>query len=87
MEKRNVKDLSFEQAMKQLEGISSQLEKGELSLEESILLYQQGMQLSLHCQQLLDNARQKIARLASTGEGIVEVPMDAHESGYAEGQA
>ena len=51
-----INELSFEQAFDQLEEVIARLESGELSLEESVTLYEQGKQLSARCQQLLDDA-------------------------------
>lgn len=56
-------ELSFEQAFAQLEDIISQLEAGELPLEESLKIYERGQALALHCQALLDRAEQRIRRV------------------------
>lgn len=56
-------ELSFEQAFAQLEDIISQLEAGELPLEESLKIYERGQALAFHCQALLDRAEQRIRRV------------------------
>ena len=50
----------FESALKELEEIAARLEGGELSLEESIALFEKGIRLSGECRATLENARQKI---------------------------
>ena len=63
----DIKDLSFEQAYQQLDSVRAQLESGELSLEESVVMYEQGKLLSAHCQNLLDNAELRIKKLENDG--------------------
>ena len=52
----NIENLSFEKAYDQLEDVIAQLESGELSLQDSVSLYEKGRLLSKHCQSLLDSA-------------------------------
>jgi exodeoxyribonuclease VII small subunit len=61
-EKRDGKP-SFEELYTQLEAAVEKLERGGLSLEESISLYEEGMQLAKRCQTLLDGAEQRIVKL------------------------
>ena len=63
----NISELSFEKAYDQLEDVIAQLESGELSLEDSVGLYEKGRQLSKRCQELLDNAELRIKKLADDG--------------------
>ena len=65
-------DLTFEQAYAQLEDIVTRLESGELSLEESVTLYERGQQLADYCNNLLDNASLRVEQLTADGE-IVDV--------------
>jgi exodeoxyribonuclease VII small subunit len=60
---------SFEAALKQLEEIVQRLEKGELSLEESLKLYEEGIQLSRLCHGKLEEAEGKIEVLLKDGQG------------------
>ena len=62
-----IKDLSFEEAYQQLEDVRTQLESGQLSLEQSVTMYEQGKLLSAHCQNLLDNAELRIRKLENDG--------------------
>ena len=53
----------FEASLLELEKIVEKLEGGETSLDESIKLFEKGMELSNDCRKTLDNARQKIITL------------------------
>lgn len=53
-------DFSFEQALKRLEEIVETLEKGNISLEESIKIYQEGINLSRLCSKMLEEAEGKV---------------------------
>ena len=66
---------SFEAAIKQLEEIVQRLEKGELALEESLRLYQEGIRLSRLCHGKLEEAEGKIELLMKDARG--EVALDA----------
>jgi exodeoxyribonuclease VII small subunit len=58
------KKANFEQAMKRLEAIVRRLEEGDVPLEESIALYEEGMRLGALCGKILTEAQQRIERLA-----------------------
>lgn len=64
----NTKDLSFEDAMKRLEEIANKLENGQVSLDESLTLYEEGIALIRFCNDKLDKAEQKIRILDLTEE-------------------
>jgi exodeoxyribonuclease VII small subunit len=66
---------TFEQALQQLEQIVQKLEKGELPLEESLGLYEEGIRLSRLCHGKLEEAEGKIAMLVKDARG--EVAVDA----------
>ncbi len=63
----NINELSFEEAYTQLEYVIGKLESGELSLDESVTLYEQGQQLSAHCQDLLDKAELRVRLVDDAG--------------------
>ncbi len=63
------KTVKFEEAFNRLEEIARQLEGGELALEESLALYEEGMKLIELCSQKLDAAEKKILKLSKSGEG------------------
>ncbi|MCK4658306.1 MAG: exodeoxyribonuclease VII small subunit [Phycisphaerae bacterium] len=60
------KTLTFEEALKQLENITAQIEQGSIGLEESISKYEEGMKLVRHCRKVLEKAEQKIEQLQTT---------------------
>ena len=62
------KKLSFEEAMKRLEEIVSHLEKGDIPLEESIRLFEEGSGLLALCSSQLEEAEQKVM-LLQRGDG------------------
>lgn len=61
--KKEKKEISFEQAMEELEQIVDQLEVGEVPLEEAILLFQNGMKLSKTCHQKLTHVEKQVSLL------------------------
>lgn len=65
---KNIDDLTFEQAFKELTETVARLEDGDLPLEESLALFERGQQLSAHCSRLLDRAELKVTQLASNDE-------------------
>ena len=70
--------LSFEEAMNSLEEIVTELEKGELSLEQSVEKFKKGMELSNHCNDMLDSAEKDIKVLLKDQNGdIEEAPFEA----------
>ena len=63
-----MKNLKYEDAVKKLESIVEKLEKGDLSLEETIKLYDEATKLSGYCTAMLDNAKLKIQELSENKE-------------------
>ncbi|HTK32343.1 MAG TPA: exodeoxyribonuclease VII small subunit [Candidatus Saccharimonadaceae bacterium] len=59
---------SFETALGRLESIVDELEGGELSLEESIARYEEGMKLSRRLTQTLDEAEKRVEKLVESGD-------------------
>jgi exodeoxyribonuclease VII small subunit len=62
-------DLTFEVALLELEGIVSQLEGGDLTLEEALNLFERGQALATHCNEILEAAALKVEML--TDEGLI----------------
>ena len=58
-----MKNLSYEESIKELEQIVKELENGELTLDDSIKKFEKGMELSKHCSELLENAEKTITLL------------------------
>jgi len=57
------KELKYEEAVKRLEEIVSLLEKNEATLDESLKLYEEGVQLAEFCNKALTQAKQKITEI------------------------
>lgn len=66
--KKKEKEILFEDYLKKLEKIVQQLEEGELTLDESVKLYEEGMSISKICLEKLNKAKQKIEQLVVEGE-------------------
>lgn len=66
------KEISFEEAMKQLEVISEELEKGDLDLDKSVAKFEEGMKLSKQCNKLLEDAEKRITILLKDGDTVKE---------------
>jgi len=66
-----IKDLSFEDALKELEAIVQRLERGDAPLEESITIYQRGAALKAHCDAKLKDAQMKVEKIVLDGSGKV----------------
>jgi len=65
-------DLSFEDALKQLEKIVSELESGQAPLEKSLELYQRGAELKALCEARLEAARLQVEKISLNKAGAVE---------------
>ncbi|HEY0757786.1 MAG TPA: exodeoxyribonuclease VII small subunit [Acidisarcina sp.] len=63
---------SFEESLKQLETIVDQLERGDLPLEDSVKLFEQGVKLSSACKQELDAAEGKVQILVKQRDGSMK---------------
>ena len=63
---------SFEEMMEELETIVQKLDNENVSLEESLELYQRGMKLSANCDETLKNAEQKVNELIKEDEEVKE---------------
>jgi len=63
---------SFEDSLKKLESIVEQLEKGDLALEDSLKLFEQGVGLSAACKKELDAAEGKVQMLVKQRDGSMK---------------
>ena len=68
-----MKEEKFEESMIKLEEIAKKLESDELSLDESVEIFEEGMKTSKRCKQILDNAEKKITILINDVEEKFEV--------------
>ncbi|ODT65937.1 MAG: exodeoxyribonuclease VII small subunit [Pelagibacterium sp. SCN 63-23] len=76
----DVKSLSFEAALEQLEQIVQKLESGRAPLAESIAIYERGEALKAHCETLLRTAEARIEKITLSREGkaIGTEPLDTN---------
>ena len=72
-------DLSFEELIKRLEEVTNKLEKEELNLDESVELFEEGMNLSKKCNETLENAEKKITILLEQNGELKEEKFSAEE--------
>lgn len=77
----DIKDMSFEKALKELEGIVGRLERGDVELEESINIYERGEALKDHCDRLLKQAEARVEKLtfSQSGEPTATDPFKPQE--------
>ncbi len=68
---QQISQYPFEEAMERLERIVEELEKGEVSLEDAINLYQEGILLSRHCDLKLKQVEEKIRLLTEENGNII----------------
>ncbi|MBI3950430.1 MAG: exodeoxyribonuclease VII small subunit [Acidobacteria bacterium] len=74
---RPAKEENFEAALKELEGIVEQLERGDLPLEKSLELFERGITLTRICQKRLDEAERKVEMLIQNQAGEqITVPFE-----------
>ncbi len=74
----DVKKLSFERAMEELESIVTKLEGGKVPLEESVAIYERGESLKRRCEELLRQAEVRVDKITIDANGEVSgtVPLD-----------
>ena len=68
-----LEQLTFEEAMKELELLVDSLDKGDISLDEAIAAYDRGSQLKDHCQKKLNEAKMKVETIQSS-DNIDTIP-------------
>ncbi|MFO8127290.1 exodeoxyribonuclease VII small subunit [Yoonia sp.] len=74
----DIDEMSFEDAIKELETVVGQLERGDVALDESIALYERGAALKARCEAKLKEAEEKVAKitLGENGTPAGTVPLD-----------
>jgi len=75
-----MKEKKFEDAMRELEDVIKRLESGDLSLEESIKTFEQGIALSRYCFTRLEEAEKKVSMLVKDGDRIRQEPFDVEDN-------
>jgi exodeoxyribonuclease VII small subunit len=79
MTDKPIAEMTFEEALAELESVVTRLERGDVALEDSIRLYERGAQLRGHCQQKLAEAEEKVSKitLGDGGQPTGLQPFDA----------
>ncbi len=73
------KALSFEQSLADLESLVSTMETGELSLDESLGAFEEGVKLTRQCQNMLDEAEQKVHILTEKNGELISTTFDVEK--------
>lgn len=84
MDGKNTGEMTFEESLARLEKIIGQLEKGDVPLGDSLLLFEEGIKLVRHCSRQLDTAEARIAKLVTNDEGeakIVSFDLEGESKG------
>ncbi|MFY9213024.1 MAG: exodeoxyribonuclease VII small subunit [Aestuariivita sp.] len=71
MSETPVSEMTFENAMRELESVVDQLERGDVALDASIALYERGAALKKRCEDELKRAEEKVAAITLDGDGSV----------------
>jgi len=74
----DVKALSFEKALAELEQIVQKLERGDVALEESVTIYERGEALKRRCEELLGQAEARVEKITldAAGKPVGTEPLD-----------
>lgn len=73
---RQKKAPGFEQSLNDLQALVERLESGDLSLEESLATFEQGIGLTRECQSALQDAEQRVQTLLEQNGTLIEKPLD-----------
>ena len=76
----NQKNKTFEESMARLEQIVRAMERGDVALEESLKLFQEGTDLVRNCQKLLDEAQLQVMKVVKTADGTPAMEAFADEA-------
>ncbi len=73
-----IEEMSFEDAIRELEQVVTQLDRGEVALEDSIKLYERGAALKARCEAKLKEAEEKVAQITldANGEATGSSPVE-----------
>ena len=74
---KNTESFVFEQSLAELETLVQQMESGDMSLEESLKAFEQGIKLTRSCQKALTDAEQKVQKLLEQNGELTTEPFDA----------
>lgn len=70
---KEIKDMSFEEALLELESIVGKIDSGEETLDRAVESFERGTLLRLHCENKLKEARMKIEKIVKNQEGRIEI--------------
>ena len=76
MNEKTTEKAGFEQALGELESLIEQLESGKLSLDQSLKQFKRGVELTRHCQGILDQAQQVVEQLMDPDDESTAVPFE-----------
>lgn len=77
-----MKEKTFEEALRELEGIVNRLEEGDLPLEEALQFFEEGVKLSRYCHTKLDEAQKRVEILLKDERGnMTAQPFEPVEDG------
>lgn len=68
---KEIEQMSFEEAMEELEAVVKQLESGKIKLDEAVAVYERGAKLKNFCEQKLSEAKSKIEKLIIDKDGKI----------------
>ncbi len=68
--------LAFEEALGRVDAAVAALESGQLSLDEALAIYEEGVRMARHCHELLDAAQLRVQRLSTTESGFALEPLE-----------
>lgn len=74
-----MQELNFESALEKLESIVDELEKGNLTLDEALAHYEEGVRLSRFCANKLKEVEGRIEMIVKEGQDVKTVPFEAEE--------
>ncbi|UCE67856.1 MAG: exodeoxyribonuclease VII small subunit [Candidatus Zixiibacteriota bacterium] len=72
---KSIQKLNFEEAMEKLEKIVENLESGELSLEDSVKSFEEGIELSKLCKKKLESAENRVKKIVERSEGDLDFEL------------
>jgi exodeoxyribonuclease VII small subunit len=79
------KNLTFEESMKKLETIVADMEKGELDLDKSLAMFEEGVKLVRFCSGKLEETKKKVEILIKKGDRMTKEPFGAEDTTEKEG--
>ncbi len=79
MNEKSKQNSGFEKALSDLETLVEQLESGDLSLDESLKQFKRGVELTRHCQSILEQAQQTVEQLIVANDESSAVPFESND--------